>query len=133
MAAHKIPYVATASVAYPLDFVAKVKKASGIKGLKYIHLHAPCPTGWRFPSDTTIEIGRLAVLSGMWALYEIESGVFRLTGVSRGLIDTSKRRPIEDYLKLQGRFSKISEEQVKLLQRHVDEIWAEYERLMRRG
>jgi len=133
MAAHRVPYVATASIAYPLDFIAKVRKAAKINGFKYIHLHAPCPTGWRFPSDKTIEVGRLAVLTGMWVLYEIENGVFRLTGVSKSLLDKSKRKPIEDYLKLQGRFSKISDEQIDLLKRHVDELWMEYKHLMESG
>mgnify|MGYP000362525037 CR=1 FL=1 len=125
MAAHKIPYVATASIAYPLDFVAKVKKAASIRGAKYIHLHSPCPTGWKFPSNKTVEVGRLAVQTGMWPLYEIEHGVFKLSGVSKALVDKSKRRLIRDYLKLQGRFSKISDEQLSALQRYVDEIWEE--------
>ena len=69
----------------------------------------------------------------MWVLYEIENGVFRLTGVSKSLLEKSKRKPIEDYLKLQGRFSKISDEQIDLLKRHVDELWMEYKHLMESG
>ena len=64
MAAHNLPYIATACVAYPLDFIAKVRKAAKYRGTKYIHLLAPCPPGWRFPSEKTVEVGRLAVLTG---------------------------------------------------------------------
>ena len=74
MAAHGIPYVATASIAYPEDFVNKVKKAAAIKGPAYIHLHQPCTTGWGFASEKTIEMGRLAVETGSWILYEVENG-----------------------------------------------------------
>jgi pyruvate ferredoxin oxidoreductase beta subunit len=77
MAAHGIPYVATASIAYPEDYVNKVKKAAETKGPAYIHLQQPCTTGWGFGSDKTIEMGRLAVETGSWILYEIENGRIR--------------------------------------------------------
>jgi len=125
MAAHKIPYVATASVGYPLDFVEKVRKAAQIKGFKYIHLLAPCPPGWRFPPEKTVEIGRLAVQTGMWPLYEVENGVFRLTGPSKALLDKSKRKPVEEYVKLQGRFRGLKPEDLKKLQEYVDQMWEE--------
>ncbi|MEM2136539.1 MAG: pyruvate synthase subunit PorB [Candidatus Methanomethylicia archaeon] len=125
MAAHNIPYVATASIAYPLDFVAKVRRAASIKGMKYIHLHSPCPTGWRFPSDKTIEIGRLAIQTGLWPLYEVDHGKFKLSSICIPLMDKSRRKPIEDYLKIQGRFSRISSEQLEELKRYVDVLWSE--------
>ncbi|MCS7117157.1 MAG: thiamine pyrophosphate-dependent enzyme, partial [Nitrososphaerales archaeon] len=87
MASHRIPYIATASIAYPFDFIAKIKRAASIKGFKYLHLHSPCPTGWRFPSDKTIEIGRLAVQCGMWPLYEIDHGVFKLSSICKPLLN----------------------------------------------
>jgi len=125
MASHKIPYVATASVAYPIDFIAKVRRAASIKGFKYIHLHSPCPTGWRFPSDKTIEIGKLAVQTGLWPLYEIDHGVFKLSGICKPLLNKSNRKPIEEYIKLQGRFSRITQEQLNELKSYVDELWSE--------
>lgn len=137
VAAHKVPYVATASVAYPLDFVEKVRKAASIKGFKYIHLHAPCPTGWRFPPGKMVEIGRLAVETGAWILYEVENGVLKLTGRSRALLDPSKRKPLEDYLRLQGRFAHLlrpeNREQLEQLKKGVDEAWETVKTILERG
>lgn len=130
MAAHNIPYVATACVSYPIDFIQKIQKASKMKGTKYIHLLAPCPPGWRFPSSKTIEVGRLAVQTGTWVLFEIEYGVFKLTGPSRALIDKSKRKPIREYLKLQDRFARMSDEDVEKLQKFIDSQWEHYKLLM---
>lgn len=92
MAAHGIPYVATASIAYPEDFVNKVKKAAEIKGPAYIHLHQPCTTGWGFASEKTIEMGRLAVETGSWILYEVENGEFNIT------YRPDERKPVKEYL-----------------------------------
>lgn len=137
VAAHRVPYVATASVAYPLDFIEKVGRAASIKGFKFIHLHAPCPTGWRFPPSKMIEIGRLAVETGMWILYEVESGVLRLTGRSAALLDPARRKPIEEYLRLQGRFSHLFQpesswmlEQLKL---QVEGSWRTARAILERG
>jgi len=130
MTAHNIPYVATASIGYPLDFIEKVRKAVKYKGLKYIHLLAPCPVGWRFPPSKTIEVGRLAVLTGIWPLYEIEKGKFRLTGVSRVLLDKSKRRPVIEYIRVQGRFSHLSEEDVRVLEEYVDKLWEDIKKML---
>jgi len=133
IAAHGVPYVATASVSYPLDFIDKVRKSSKIRGLKYIHLHAPCPTGWRFPSEKTIEVGRLAVLTGTWILYEIEYGSFRLTGPSRSLLDRGKRKQVEEYLKAQGRFKHLNNEMIKRIKEEVESKWEEVKGLTLRG
>lgn len=78
MAAHGIPYVATASIAYPEDYMKKVKKAAEVDGPAYIHLHQPCTTGWGFDPSQTIDIGRKAVESGAWSLYEIDHGNLKL-------------------------------------------------------
>jgi len=101
MAAHGIPYSATASAAYPRDLQKKVKKALSIKGPKYIHVHVPCPTGWYTDSVDTIKVGRLAVETGLFPLYEIENGV--VTNVMK----PKKRLPVEDYLKTQARFKHL--------------------------
>jgi pyruvate ferredoxin oxidoreductase beta subunit len=123
MAMHNIPYVATASVGDPLDLYDKFKKAKEIKGMKYIHIYAPCPPGWRSPSEKSVEIAKMAIDNGMWILYEIENGFFRLTGKSKRLTDPKKRKPIEDYLKMQGRFRLVKEEQIKKLEQYRELMW----------
>ncbi|RLI30813.1 pyruvate synthase subunit beta, partial [Candidatus Bathyarchaeota archaeon] len=129
MAAHGIPYVATASPAYPLDLYAKVKKAMKIKGTRYIHIHAPCPTGWRYPSSKTVEVGRRAVQTGMWVLFEIENGKFKLSRPSAPLVEKSRRRPVEEYVRMQGRFRDLTDEDIAVLQAWVDEVWENYKKL----
>jgi pyruvate ferredoxin oxidoreductase beta subunit len=120
IAAHGAPYVATASVAYPLDFIKKLRKAAAISGPTYVHVHTPCTPGWRIETSKTIEVARLAVLTGAWALYEIEDGKFRLT------FKPPKRRPVADYLKLQGRFRHLTEGEIAEIQRMVDEQCRRY-------
>jgi pyruvate ferredoxin oxidoreductase beta subunit len=130
MAAHKIPYVATACPSYPLDFINKLRKAKEIKGTKYIHILAPCPTGWRYDANKTVEIGRLAVLTGLWALFEIEYGCFKLNSPSDRLLDKSKRKPVKEYLTLQGRFRNLKEEDIERIQKWVDEDWERYRKML---
>jgi len=129
VAAHKVPYVATATIGYPLDFIEKVRKALRYRGFKYIHLLSPCPVGWRFPPEKTVEMGKLAVLTGMWPLYEIENGKFKLTSISARLLDKSKRMPVENYIRGQGRFKHLTDEDIKKIQAYVDEMWEEIARL----
>jgi len=99
--AHKVPYVATASVAYPVDLRRKVKKALQVEGPSYIQVNAPCITGWTFDAGLMVELARLAVESGLWPLMEYENG--ELTGVKK------VRRPklAAEYLKLQGRYKHL--------------------------
>ncbi|MEM3577721.1 MAG: pyruvate synthase subunit PorB [Candidatus Bathyarchaeia archaeon] len=129
MAAHKIPYVATACPSYPLDLVNKLRKAKTIKGTKYIHILAPCPTGWRYDANKTVEMGKLAVLTGMWTLFEIEYGRFKLNPPSDRLLDKSNRKPVKEYLTLQGRFRNVKEEDVERIQKWVDEDWEYYRKM----
>jgi pyruvate ferredoxin oxidoreductase beta subunit len=108
MIAHRIPYVATVSLAYPLDFYQKMLKAKEIRGTKYIEMLAPCPPGWKFPSSQMIEVSRMAVQSGMWLLYEHEEGETRFTGATKRMIEGKvKKRPVKEYLEIQGRFRDI--------------------------
>jgi pyruvate ferredoxin oxidoreductase beta subunit len=105
MVAHGVPYVATASLAYPTDMYNKFAKAKEIKGTRYIEIQAPCPPGWKFPSSHTIKVARLAVQTGMWMLYEHEGGKTTYTaGTQRIIQGQSKLVPVEEYLKEQGRF-----------------------------
>ncbi|HPQ80128.1 MAG TPA: pyruvate synthase subunit PorB [bacterium] len=123
VAAHHVPYVATACPSFPFDLHAKVKKAVAVEGPSYIHILSVCPTGWRSPTELAIQHGRLAVMSGVFPLFEVEDGVWRIT------VDFEKRVPVADYLKGQGRFRHLTEADVALIQKRVD---AEWERLVRR-
>lgn len=101
IAAHGSPYIATASVSYAPDMMKKVKKAAETKGPTYVHVHAPCCTGWKFEGSKTIEVGKLAVETALWPLYEMENGI--VTNVRK----LKNRKPVEEYLKVQGRFKHL--------------------------
>ena len=117
MAAHEIPYAATASIAFPDDFAAKLKKARERKGMRFFHVLAPCPTGWRIPSSWSVKVSRLAVHTNVFPLYEVEDGYrYRITVKSRSL-------PVGEYLMLQGRFKHLSDEQLAEAQSRVDRAW----------
>ena len=127
IAAHGIPYVATASPAYPLDLYDKICKAKTISGPKYIHVHTPCPSGWGFNPRYSIKIGRLAVESGLYDLYENENGRFELSSPSKRLLKKD-RRPVQEYLETQARFRGFSEAQIASIQKDVDEKWETYKK-----
>lgn len=118
MMAHAIPYIATASVSHPEDLIRKFKKAKAIRGTKFIHIFAPCPVGWRSQSSHTIKISRAAVKTCLFPLYEIVEGkTYNIT------VDVKKPQPVETYLSLQGRFKHLSEEEIDVIQKSVDENW----------
>jgi pyruvate/2-oxoacid:ferredoxin oxidoreductase beta subunit len=117
MAAHRVPYAATASVAFPEDFLGKMRKAREIKGLRFIHILSSCPPGWKFPSELSVKIARLAVDTKVFPLYEVENGRrYTITVTPKGL-------PVTDYLKLQGRFSHLTAKAIQAIQANVDEEW----------
>jgi len=118
--AHNIPYVATASPSYPFDLIDKVKKAAATPGPAYVHILSVCPTGWRCPTDLSVRIGRLAVETGIFPLYEVEEGKYKLN------FDFPELRPVTDYMKLQGRFRHLSEDIIAKIQKRVT---AEYNAL----
>lgn len=123
MIAHGVPYVATASIGYPHDFYSKLQRAKNIRGFRFIHLHAPCPIGWRFDPMYTVRIAKLAVETGMWILYEYHNGKAVISPPSRPYADSSKRKPIEEYLRLQGRFRSIDSQLINEMKSYVDENW----------
>ena len=117
MAAHDIPYVATATPAYPHDLMAKFEKAKGIEGFRFIHVLASCTPGWKIDSARSVETMRKAVRSGMFPLIEIEGG-------NRYTINVEPDgTPLTDYLKEQGRFAHLTDEQTAELKAAVDERW----------
>jgi len=124
MAAHAIPYVATASVAYPEDLYRKMKKAKDIKGTRFFHIFAPCPSGWKSRPEDTIKLARLAVQTCYFPLYEIEWGEKYTLNIK-----PREKKPVIEYLRLQGRFSHLTEKEINLIQAEVDRKW---ERLLRR-
>jgi pyruvate ferredoxin oxidoreductase beta subunit len=124
--AHGSKYVATASIGYPQDLQKKIKKAMQVKGARYIHIHAPCPIGWAFDSSMTIQVAKLAVQTGMWVLYEVEDGIFKRTM-------TPELKPIDEYLKLQGRFKHLKPETIKIIQERINASWKEMENLEKCG
>ncbi|HEY3277180.1 MAG TPA: pyruvate synthase subunit PorB [Syntrophorhabdaceae bacterium] len=117
VAAHNVPYVATACPSYPFDLFAKVKKAKMVQGPSYLHVLSVCPTGWRIPSNQAIEYGKLAVRTGMFPLYEIEDGICRVTYSPEPL------RPVTEYLKGQGRYRHLTEESTSLIQERITSEW----------
>jgi pyruvate/2-oxoacid:ferredoxin oxidoreductase beta subunit len=124
MAAHRIPYAATASVAYPEDFFNKMKKAKERKGLKFIHILSTCPTGWRLPTQLSIKAARLAVLTRIFPLYEIENGERYTVNLRPDF------HPVKEYLDLQGRFSHLKDQDIELIQENVEREW---KRLMKKA
>jgi pyruvate/2-oxoacid:ferredoxin oxidoreductase beta subunit len=117
MAAHRIPYAATASIGYPRDLMEKVEKAKQIKGTKFIHVLTPCPTGWRMSEDVTVRAAILSVQTRVFPLYEIEDGKrYRLTQSPEAL-------PVAEYLNIQGRFRHMHEEEIERMQEEVAEEW----------
>jgi len=120
VAAHDIPYVATACPGYPFDMMEKVKKGLAVNGPAFISVFSVCPTGWRSAPDLSVRLGRLAVETGIFPLYEVENGKYTLN------FDPSPLRPVQDYLKLQGRFRHLSEGMVKQIQ---DRVIKDYEAL----
>jgi len=117
LVAHRIPYAATANIAYPEDLVRKVKKAKEVKGSRFLHIYASCPTGWRIPSEMSIKIARMAVQTNIFPLYEVENGVHYTINVK------PREYLVREYFKLQGRFRHLSEADLDQIQAMVNEDW----------
>ncbi|MFC1981840.1 thiamine pyrophosphate-dependent enzyme, partial [Chloroflexota bacterium] len=122
--AHDIPYVATACHSYPFDMMDKIAKGMATRGPAYVHVLSVCPTGWRSPTDLSVRLGRLAVETGIFPLYEVEDGQYKLS------VDLPQLRPVQDYLKLQGRFRHLSEDNVNKIQ---DRVKRDYSRLVEKA
>jgi len=121
-AAHKPAYVATIIGAEPLDLVQKIETLQGLRGPRLLISLAPCPTGWDFDPKLTVEIGRLAVQTGIWPLKEFKDGRIRHTRIPK------QRKPVEEYLKLQGRFNHLFEperagQEIAGIQARIDQYW----------
>jgi len=119
-AAHNIPYVATACPSYPIDLIQKVKKAAEMEGAAYLHILSVCPTGWRSAPELSIKLGRLAAETGVFPIYEVERGQYKLN------IDFPQLRPLKEYTKLQGRFRHLTDEKLQEIEKRIHR---EYEQL----
>jgi len=118
MVAHRIPYVAQASIAYPKDFMEKVEKAKSMKGCRVIHVVAPCPTGWGYDPAKTIEIGKMMVECGLWQLAEYVDDEVKLNYIPKEL------KPVAPYIKAQKRFKHLNDEDIAEIERIRDFEWA---------
>lgn len=123
-AAHNIPYVATACPSYPFDMMEKIKKGLEADGPAYIHVLSVCPTGWRCAAEKTIQIGRLATETGIFPLYEVENGKYKMS------IIPEKLRPIKDYISSQRRFRHLTEDTIEQIQARVTD---EYNKLLEKA
>jgi pyruvate/2-oxoacid:ferredoxin oxidoreductase beta subunit len=117
LVAHRIPYVATANIAFPEDLVRKAQKARDIKGSRFLHIYASCATGWRIPSEMSIKIARMAVQTNIFPLYEVEDGL-RYT-----INYKPKEYLVREYFKLQGRFRHLTDKDLDEIQEMVNEDW----------
>ncbi|MDI6843010.1 MAG: thiamine pyrophosphate-dependent enzyme [Anaerosomatales bacterium] len=126
MEAHRVPYVAVTSAAFPTDVYDKVAKARSIRGLRYLHMHTPCPSGWGFDPALSVRLGKAAVECGVVILYEVERGAFRLTGRSAALAKAGgELKPVDEYLEAQSRFKGLDAQARAAIQAWVDERWTE--------
>ncbi|MDM8523548.1 thiamine pyrophosphate-dependent enzyme [Desulfococcaceae bacterium HSG8] len=117
LAAHRIPYAASASIAFPDDMIRKFQKAKEMKGgSRFLHIFATCPTGWRVPSEMSVRLARLAVQTNIFPLYEIKDGI-------KYTLNYKGNRPIEDYLSVQGRFRHLANSDIDEIRKMVDEDW----------
>jgi len=127
VAAHKIPYVAQGSISHWNDLVTKAQKAFNAKGPAFINVISMCHRGWKYPQEDTVGVSKLAVETGYWPLIEVENGSWKFT------YKPKERKPVEEFLKTQGRFKHLFSEQNKHIiaeiQEHINDNWARLEHL----
>ncbi len=116
VAAHDVPYIASATISYPNDLIKKFEKAKSKRGFKLIHIFSPCPPGHKFPENKTVEISKLAVETGVFLLYEIEDGKYKIN-------KKPKFKELDEYLNAQGRFRNIPGEQKQALKEYIKKRW----------
>jgi len=125
-AAHHIPYAAQATISHWNDLITKAQKAFAQEGPSFLNILSPCPRGWRFSPERTIEIAQLAVDTGFWPLYEIKNGTVQITSKPR------QRKPIVEWLKSQGRYKHLfkpgNEYIIEAIQEYIEKMWEKLEK-----
>ncbi len=116
VAAHDVPYIASATTAYPQDLIKKFEKAKNIRGFKLIHLFVSCPPGHKSVESKSIIISKLAVETGVFPLYEIENGVYKLSR-------KPKFTDVKEYLSLQGRFKHLKDKDIEQIRKNIEKRW----------
>ncbi|MHA2333417.1 MAG: thiamine pyrophosphate-dependent enzyme [Candidatus Hodarchaeales archaeon] len=129
MMAHNIPYVATATIGYLRDLYDKTKKASEMQGFRFFHIHQPCATSWDYDPRYTITLGKLAVQTGFFPMYEIIDGTLTFDKRFAKYAEKENRKPLEEYLKYQGRFKRATPEMIKILEEDIDAEWEALKKL----
>jgi pyruvate/2-oxoacid:ferredoxin oxidoreductase beta subunit len=124
MAAHGIPYAATASVSHPVDLLEKVRRAKSMRGTRFLHILSPCPPGWKFADERTIEMARLAVRNRVFPLLEV------IDGADWSLTVDEPAEPVDEYLRAQGRFRHVSDAGLARIQHDVDARWVQLQELV---
>jgi len=127
MAAHRIPYAATACIGFPEDLIAKVKRAKEIRGTRFLHLLSPCPTGWKMEEHMSPRTTVAAVETNIFPLYEV------FNGTEYVMSHTPKGLPVENYLSLQGRYRHLGKEEIRTIQAETDRGWQELQRRAKAG
>jgi pyruvate ferredoxin oxidoreductase beta subunit len=130
MAAHNIPYVATLCPSWPGELYDIFKKAKDMKGTRYLHILIPCPPGWGYEPELTIEMGKNAVACGIFDLYEIIDGEMSFYGLSKNILEGKKKlEPVEPYIRSQKRYHSITEQQIEEIQAVINTRWEKYFKL----
>ncbi len=122
IAAHRIPYAATACIGFPEDLIRKVKRARELKGTRFLHILSPCPTGWKMAEHMSPKVSVAAVETNIFPLYEI------VNGLEYTINHEPKRLPVETYLSLQGRYKHLGAEEISAIQTETDRSWTELQR-----
>jgi len=117
MAGHNIPYAATATVDDPADLMRKVEKAKNTKGFRFLHILCPCPTGWGYPAELTVELSRMAVDTKVFPVFEVENGV------NYTINRQPKGTPISEYTKVQRRWRHLTDEDIQIYERNIEAKW----------
>ena len=124
-AAHNIPYAAQATISNWNDLITKAQKAFNADGPAFLNILAPCPRGWRYPEENTVDIAKLAIDTGFWPLYEVENRMLKVT------YKPKERKPVVEWLRSQGRYKHLlkpgNEAIIESIQKHVDKTWEKLE------
>jgi pyruvate ferredoxin oxidoreductase beta subunit len=135
MVAHRIPYAATISSAYWNDAIVKLRKGFEAEGPAFIHAFSTCPLGWGCETSETIKIMKLAVETCVFPLYEVENGQYKLTGPTLAIAkNPDRKKPVEEYLKLQARFRHMFRPENKwMIEKFQEWVDREWELLLKRA